>query len=138
MLTLTRTRIRTRTLALTLTRTLTLALALALTLTLTLTLTVQETKFKEAIRYYEPVVKKQQEGDNILSVPAIVLANLCVAYIMTSQNEEAEELMRRVEKEEERGEPDKQVQHASCTPPAHLLHTTHTHHTLTWTTRPCP
>ena len=84
---------------------------------------LQETKFKEAIRYYEPVVKKQQEGDNILSVPAIVLANLCVAYIMTSQNEEAEELMRRVEKEEERGEPDKQVLHTSCTPPAHLLHT---------------
>jgi len=72
---------------------------------------LQETKFKEAIRYYEPVVKKQQEGDNILSVPAIVLANLCVAFIMTSQNEEAEELMRRVEKEEERGEPDKQVFH---------------------------
>ncbi len=33
---------------------------------------------------------------------AIVLANLCVSYIMTSQNEEAEELMRRIEKEEER------------------------------------
>ena len=35
-------------------------------------------------------------------MPAIVLANLCVAYIMTSQNEEAEDLMRRIEKEEER------------------------------------
>ena len=33
---------------------------------------------------------------------AIVLANLCVAYIMTSQNEEAEDFMRRIEKEEER------------------------------------
>ncbi|KAJ1624803.1 hypothetical protein T492DRAFT_1044543 [Pavlovales sp. CCMP2436] len=33
---------------------------------------------------------------------AIVLANLCVSYIMTSQNEEAEELMRAVEKEEVR------------------------------------
>lgn len=33
---------------------------------------------------------------------AIVLANLCVSYIMTSQNEEAEDLMRRIEKEEER------------------------------------
>ena len=42
-------------------------------------------------------------------MPAIVLANLCVAYIMTSQNEEAEELMRRVEREEEKGDPDKQV-----------------------------
>merc|ERR1711988_1224843 len=45
------------------------------------------------------------------NVPAIVLANLCVAYIMTSQNEEAEELMRRVEREEERGDPDKQAFH---------------------------
>ncbi len=33
---------------------------------------------------------------------AILLANLCVSYIMTSQNEEAEELMRHIEKEEER------------------------------------
>lgn len=73
---------------------------------------MQETKFKEAIRYYEPIVKKQQ--DALLSVSAIVLANLCVSYIMTSQNEEAEELMRRVEKEEERvgyAEPDKQCFH---------------------------
>ena len=38
----------------------------------------------------------------ILDVTAIVLANLCVSYIMTSQNEEAEELMRKIEKEEER------------------------------------
>jgi tetratricopeptide repeat protein 30 len=37
-----------------------------------------------------------------LDVTAIVLANLCVSYIMTSQNEEAEDLMRRIEKEEER------------------------------------
>lgn len=37
----------------------------------------------------------------ILSVSAIVLANLCVSYIMTSQNEEAEELMRKIEKEED-------------------------------------
>ena len=29
------------------------------------------------------------------------IANLCVSYIMTSQNEEAEDLMRRIEKEEE-------------------------------------
>merc|ERR1712022_47680 len=73
---------------------------------------MQETKFKEAARYYEPIVKKQSE--HILMVPAIVLANLCVAYIMTSQNEEAEELMRKVEKEEERlayQDPEKQCYH---------------------------
>ncbi|KAI9005879.1 hypothetical protein BC832DRAFT_455049 [Gaertneriomyces semiglobifer] len=61
---------------------------------------MQESKYKEAISFYEPIVKKQFE--NILEVPAIVLANLCVSYIMTSQNEEAEELMRKIEKEEER------------------------------------
>ena len=37
--------------------------------------------------------------DSLLDITAIVLANLCVGYIMTSQNEEAEELMRRIEKE---------------------------------------
>jgi tetratricopeptide repeat protein 30 len=73
---------------------------------------MQETKFKDAIRYYEPAVKKQAE--NILQVTAIVLANLCVSYIMTSQNEEAEELMRQIEKEEERASyrtPSKQSYH---------------------------
>jgi len=73
---------------------------------------MQETKFKEAVRYYDPFVKKHSE--NILDVTAIVLANLCVACIMTSQNELAEELMRKIEKEEERvayADPDKQCFH---------------------------
>ncbi|XP_002735665.1 intraflagellar transport protein 70A-like [Saccoglossus kowalevskii] len=73
---------------------------------------MQETKFKEATGFYEPIVKKHY--DNILSVSAIVLANLCVSYIMTSQNEEAEELMRKIEKEEEQvayDDPDKKVFH---------------------------
>lgn len=48
----------------------------------------------EAAAFYEPIVKKHY-GD-ILSVAAIVLANLCVCYIMTNQNEEAEALMRKV------------------------------------------
>ena len=34
-------------------------------------------------RYYVPIVNKNQ--DNLLGVTAIILANLCVAYIMTSQ-----------------------------------------------------
>lgn len=62
----------------------------------------QETKWKEAIRYYDPIVQKQSGGGaepQLLNVPAVVLANLCVAYIMTSQNEAAEELMRKIEKE---------------------------------------
>eukprot|EP00448_Togula_jolla_P001503 CAMPEP_0170599294 /NCGR_PEP_ID=MMETSP0224-20130122/16716_1 /TAXON_ID=285029 /ORGANISM="Togula jolla, Strain CCCM 725" /LENGTH=626 /DNA_ID=CAMNT_0010923927 /DNA_START=126 /DNA_END=2006 /DNA_ORIENTATION=+ len=67
-------------------------------------------KFKECIRYYEPFVRKH--NDNLLSVTAIILANLCVAYVMTSANEEAEELMRLVEKEEEKvADPTKPVYH---------------------------
>merc|ERR1712093_565687 len=56
-------------------------------------------KYKECVRYYEPFVRAH--ANNMLQVQAIVLANLCVAYVMTSANEEAEELMRQVEKEEE-------------------------------------
>mmetsp|Transcript_8897 Transcript_8897/g.15421 ORF Transcript_8897/g.15421 Transcript_8897/m.15421 type:complete len:646 (-) Transcript_8897:521-2458(-) len=56
--------------------------------------------YKDAIRYYEPIVANNK--DNLLETSAMLLANLCVSYIMTSQNEEAEELMRSVEKEEER------------------------------------
>lgn len=50
----------------------------------------------------------------ILNISAIVLANLCVSYIMTAQNDEAEELMRKIEKEEERlayEDPEKKVFH---------------------------
>ena len=60
---------------------------------------MQENKFKEAIHYYEPIITKHEES--IVEVTAIVLANLCVSYIMTSQNEKAEDLMRRIEREEE-------------------------------------
>lgn len=52
---------------------------------------------QESTGFYEPIVKKN--FDSILEVSAIVLANLCVSYIMTSQNEEAEELMRKIEKD---------------------------------------
>uniref|UniRef100_A0A673IGG9 Tetratricopeptide repeat protein 30 n=1 Tax=Sinocyclocheilus rhinocerous TaxID=307959 RepID=A0A673IGG9_9TELE len=73
---------------------------------------MQDNKYKEAIGFYEPIVKKHYE--NILNVSAIVLANMCVSYIMTSQNEEAEELMRKIEKEEEQisyDDPDKKIFH---------------------------
>lgn len=57
--------------------------------------------YQEAAALYEPLVRSRLDGD-VLAVSAGVLANLCVAYIMTSQNEAAEELMRRIEREEER------------------------------------
>ncbi|XP_073425699.1 intraflagellar transport protein 70A isoform X2 [Dendrobates tinctorius] len=73
---------------------------------------MQENKYKEAIGFYEPIVKKHYE--NILNVSAIVLANLCVSYIMTSQNDLAEEFMRKIEKEEEQiayDYPEKKIYH---------------------------
>ena len=59
----------------------------------------QGSKFNESIRYYELYVDMHGD-DSLLRVPPIVLANLCVAYIMNNQNEEAEEIMKRVDKEE--------------------------------------
>lgn len=73
---------------------------------------MQDNKFRDAARYYEPIVKKHM--DDLLSITAIVLANLCVSYIMISQNPDAEELMKCIEKEEERiaiEEPNRQVFH---------------------------
>ena len=73
---------------------------------------MQDNKYRDAIRYYEPFVRRQM--DDLLSITAIVLANLCVSYIMTSQNADAEELMKCVEREEDRigiEEPGKQVFH---------------------------
>lgn len=73
---------------------------------------MQENKYKEAISFYEPIVKKHYS--NILDVSAVVLANLCVSYILTSQNEDAEELMRKIEKAEEQlsyDHPDKNTYH---------------------------
>lgn len=73
---------------------------------------MQETKFKDAIRYYDPFITKN--SDALIDVTAIVLANLCVSYIMTTKNEDAEELMRRIEREEQKQgfqDPDKQCLH---------------------------
>ncbi|XP_040209040.1 tetratricopeptide repeat protein 30A isoform X1 [Rana temporaria] len=89
---------------------------------------MQENKYKEAIGFYEPIVRKHYDNlgqcnieecpckrkVSILNVSAIVLANLCVSYIMTSQNDLAEELMRKIEKEEEQiayDYPDKKIYH---------------------------
>merc|ERR1719301_264820 len=69
-------------------------------------------KYKECVRYYEPFVRAH--SSNMLQVQAIVLANLCVAYVMTSANEDAEELMRQVEKEEEKLEDGTQPTYHLC------------------------
>lgn len=66
------------------------------------TMFIQGQKYSEAANFYEPIVQKiLQTGQSMLEVEAVVLANLCVCYIMTSRNDTAEELMRKIEKEEE-------------------------------------
>lgn len=46
---------------------------------------VQDNRYREAIRYYEPIVNKYNE--KLLDLTAIVIANLCVSYIMVNENE---------------------------------------------------
>mmetsp|Transcript_4542 Transcript_4542/g.11650 ORF Transcript_4542/g.11650 Transcript_4542/m.11650 type:complete len:654 (+) Transcript_4542:121-2082(+) len=72
----------------------------------------QEGKFMEAITFYEPIVSKSY--DEILEISAIVLGNLCVSYILTMQNDKAEEIMGKIEREEEHLAyefPDRKVYH---------------------------
>eukprot|EP00049_Salpingoeca_infusionum_P019055 m.359964 g.359964 ORF g.359964 m.359964 type:complete len:658 (-) comp18832_c0_seq1:373-2346(-) len=73
---------------------------------------MQDEKYKEAIEFYRPIVFKNIE--NLLDISAVVLANLCVSYVMLGQNDDAEEIMRRLERDEEQiayDEPDRKVFH---------------------------
>lgn len=80
--------------------------------------------FQKAIEFYVPILQQHKEQGTLLSVTAMVIANLCVSYIMDEKNHEAEELMKQVEVEEERSQEQdatKQVQH--CRDQAHgLIH----------------
>ena len=77
-------------------------------------------KYREAVRLYEPIVRRHLPGrdgsgggdsagapsggpaePSILDVTPVVLANICVAYIMSGSNDAAEEVMRAVESAEE-------------------------------------
>lgn len=52
--------------------------------------------------------------ESLLDISAVALANLCVAFIMTSQNEEAEDVMRKIENEEKDlayEDPDRKMYH---------------------------
>ena len=59
-------------------------------------------KFKDAVKFYEMAVNSiREENGNILDVQAVVVANLCVSYVMISENEKAETLIREVEAQED-------------------------------------
>lgn len=52
---------------------------------------IQE-KYSEAVGFYEMVYEKNVE--NLLQLPAIVIANLCVSLIMINHNEKAEDIIK--------------------------------------------
>lgn len=58
---------------------------------------MQQDKTLEAIQWYEPLVLGEQ---NLLDIEAILVANLCVSYVMTDQNSLADSLINRVTDEE--------------------------------------
>lgn len=58
---------------------------------------IQETNFKEATNRYLDVYNN---AIDILSIPASVIANLCVSLIMLQRNEEAQEIIKKIEEEE--------------------------------------
>lgn len=60
---------------------------------------IQETNFNQAIAYYLDIYTNSVE---ILSIPASVIANLCVSLIMMQRNEEAQEIIKKVEEEEQK------------------------------------
>jgi len=59
-------------------------------------------KYAASVSYYETIVKKNQ--DNLLNLTAIVVANLCVSLIMINKNPIAEDIISRLEREEEERE----------------------------------
>jgi tetratricopeptide repeat protein 30 len=58
---------------------------------------MQPSKLAEAIQWYEPLVLGEQ---NLLDIEAILIANLCVAYVISDQNALADTLINRLMEEE--------------------------------------
>jgi len=63
---------------------------------------MQEGKQAEATTYYEKIVDAYE--DDLLKCETIVLANLCVCYILTKQNTKAEGLIKKIEEHEARAQ----------------------------------
>jgi tetratricopeptide repeat protein 30 len=56
----------------------------------------QRPKIKECIPYYQSLVD-DEIGESILRVPPVILANLCVALILSNENEKAEAIIKEIE-----------------------------------------
>jgi tetratricopeptide repeat protein 30 len=72
---------------------------------------IQETSFKDAVNRYLDVYNN---AIDLLSIPASVIANLCVSLIMLQRNEEAQEIIKKIEEEERKA--------MELNPEAHYFH----------------
>lgn len=73
---------------------------------------IQEDKYAECIQYYDKIFEKNL--GSLLELPAIVIANLCVSYIMINENNKAEEIIRTLEDAEQKAleeDPEKHLYH---------------------------
>jgi tetratricopeptide repeat protein 30 len=61
----------------------------------------QGDKLEESISYYERLIHSHTDTTNLLELPAMVLANLTIAYILSNQNGKAEAIMKAIEHEED-------------------------------------
>ncbi|GLJ59495.1 hypothetical protein SUGI_1511170 [Cryptomeria japonica] len=60
---------------------------------------MQDTRYDECIQLYENLLETT-DSDSLLKVNADILSNLCVAYVLTGRNGDAEALIKNVEAEE--------------------------------------
>jgi len=60
---------------------------------------MQEGRYDEAMEYYEEIVRRHK--DNLNEVDIFVLANLCLCYILTKQDDKAQKLMATIKQHEE-------------------------------------
>lgn len=60
---------------------------------------MQDTRFEECVTLFEDFLPKST-GESLLSIDPVILGNLCVSYVLTGRNHEAERLIKDVEQEE--------------------------------------
>lgn len=58
-----------------------------------------DTRFEECVQAYESLVSRSRQS-SLISADPVVLANLCVAYVLTGRNSDAEQLIKDLELEE--------------------------------------
>ncbi|GFH60393.1 hypothetical protein CTEN210_16869 [Chaetoceros tenuissimus] len=57
-------------------------------------------KLQKSIEYYKTYIESESPDGTLLDISPIVLANLTVAYILSDQNEDAENIIKRIDDEE--------------------------------------